>query len=216
MLQRVHPLLVSLKLGGGIVERLLREHALRHQAAGALQRNLVIGQRRPGFIEIVLGLLNFLGTRSVLQFLEVSPGIRSRAAGLIVLGAEFVVFQAHQDLAFFDFVALFHADPLHPARHFGIQVDLVMGHNVAAGGEHHAAHLAALRRGAHDFYFRSVVREQPVGQRDQAQQHQHRDPDKDVTARPDRRFALAAAARRAIDSQALQVFVFCVNRHSFL
>ena len=189
---------------------------MRHQAAGAVESNLVVDQRGPGFIEIVLGLLNFLGTRSVLQFFEISLGIRSRAAGLIVLGAEFVVFEAHQDLAFFDFVALFHADPLHPAGHFGIQVDLVVSHNVAAGGEHHAAHLAALRRGAHHGHFRSVVREQPVGESHHAQQHQHRDPDKNVTARPGRRFALAAAARRAINSQAAQVFVFCVNRHIFL
>ncbi len=131
----------------------------------------------------------------------------------VVLGAEFVIFQAHQDLAFFDLVALFHADPLHPAGHFGIQVDLVVGHNVAAGGEHDAAHVAALRRRAHHFHFRRVVREQAIGDRNNSQQHQHRDPDEDVAAGPDWRFALATGARRAINSQAAQVFVFCVNRH---
>ncbi len=75
LVQRIHPLLVSLKLGGGIVERLLREHAFGDQAAGTIERDLVVDQRGPGFIEIVLGLLNFLGTRSILQFFEISLGI---------------------------------------------------------------------------------------------------------------------------------------------
>ena len=216
LLQRIHPLLISFKLGGGVIEGLLREHALCREVAGAVQSNLVVGQRGSGLIEIVLRLLNFLGTRSVLQLFKISPGVIGGALGLLVLGAEFVVFEAHQDLAFFDLVALFHADPLHPARHFGIQVDLVMSHDVAAGGEHHAADLAALRRGAHHFHFRSVVREQTVRQCAMTPSSTSTAiPIENVAARPDRRLAFAAAARPAIDSQALQVFVFCVNRHMF-
>ena len=184
------------------------------QVASAIQSDLVVGQRGAGFVEIVLGLLDFLGTRAVLQFLKISPGVLRRAARLLVLGAEFVVFEANQNLAFFNLVTFFDADPLHSARDLGIQIDLVMSHNVAAGGEHYAADIGCfLRRSANHFHFRSVVRKQAIGDRDQAQQHHQPDPDEDVAARPDGRFAFAAGARVAINAQALQIFVFSVNRH---
>ena len=50
----------------------------------------------------------------------------------------FVVFQAHQHLAFVHAVALIDADPLHLADHLGGQFDLVRGHDIAGGVEHHA------------------------------------------------------------------------------
>ena len=93
-------------------------------------------------------------------------GISGRAPGLCVLGPEFVILKADQDLALFDLVALFHADPLHPARDFGIQVDLVMGDDVTGGGKNHASDIVALLRGsAHHFHFRNVLREQAVDHR---------------------------------------------------
>jgi len=49
----------------------------------------------------MLRLLNFLGTRSVLQFFKISAGIFCRAFRLFILGTEFIIFQTYQDLAFF-------------------------------------------------------------------------------------------------------------------
>src|SRR5580704_2847211 len=214
--QRVRALLVGLELGGGVIESLLREHALGHQVAGAVEGDLVVDQRGPGFVKIVLSLLNFLGTRTVLQFFQIGARILGGAPGLFILGAEFVIFEADQDLIFFNLVSLFDADPLHSPRDLGVQIDLVVGHNVAAGGENHAANFGVLRRGADHFYFRHVAREQTIADCRQAQQQQQADSREDIAARPDGRFAFASAPSRAVDSQALQVFVFSVNRHAYL
>jgi hypothetical protein len=72
---------------------------------------LIIGQSGSGFIQVMLRLLNFLGTRSVLQFFKISAGILGRAFRLFILCAEFIIFQPYENLAFFDVVTLFHADP---------------------------------------------------------------------------------------------------------
>ncbi len=73
--QRVYPLLVRVKFRRGIIQGLSREHTLRDQIVGAIQGDLVIDQRGFGFVEIVLGLLNFFRARSILQFLKVSPRV---------------------------------------------------------------------------------------------------------------------------------------------
>ena len=109
---------------------------LRRQFFGAIERQLVIDQRGARFIQIVLRLLNFFRSRAVLQFIEIGPRIFDSAPGLFVGRAKFIVFQPHQDLAFFDLVAFFHADPRQTASHLGIHVDRVVGHDVAGGGEH--------------------------------------------------------------------------------
>src|SRR6185369_3310092 len=199
LVQGIHPLLVSFKLGRRIIQGLLRQHTFGDQAASTIERDLVIDQGGPGFLQIVLSLLNFLGTGSILQFFEISVGILGGAIRLFELSAEFIILQAHQDLAFLDLVALLYANPLHPACHFGIQVDLVVGHNVAAGRENDSPYVAALRGRTHHFYFWDVVRKQTVRDRNHSQQNQNRNPDEDVAASPDRRFALATGARRAID-----------------
>ena len=49
------------------------------------------------------------------------------------MGAIFVVFQAHQHLAGFHFVAFFDSDPGHFADDFRSQLDFVRGDDVAGG-----------------------------------------------------------------------------------
>src|ERR1017187_10942377 len=90
-----------------------------------------------------------------------------------------------------------------------------MSHDVTRGRKHRAAYVGVLRRCARHFHLGHVAGQQPVGQDGQAQQGYDRDPNHNVAPRPGRRSSVARAARRAVDSQALQVFVFCVNRHTY-
>ena len=114
----------------------------------------------------MLGLLYFFRPGSVLQFQKIGAGVCGGSICLLVLRPEFVIFQTNQNLALVDLVPFFHADPLHPASNFGIQVDLVMRDDVSAGGEHHTADFATLCRGANDFDFWGVVRKQAIAGRD--------------------------------------------------
>ena len=79
--------------------------------------------------------------------LRVSIGGFFSLVGLIVLGAEFLILQTNQDLAFFHFVALFHPNPGDTARDLGVYVDLVVSDDVSAGGKHDTAGIAAFGSG---------------------------------------------------------------------
>src|SRR5580698_759403 len=88
-----------------------------------------------------------------------------------------------------------------------------MGHDIARGRKHRATYVAALRGSARHFYLRHVARKKTVDQGGQAQHGYDGDPNHNVAARPGWRFSIACAALGAVDSQALQIFVLCVNRH---
>src|SRR5579863_3906395 len=109
-----------------------------------------------------------------------SAGVLSGTLSLLVLGTEFIIFQTYQDLTFFNVVSFFHADPRDSAGHFGIQIDLVVSHDVAAGGKDHAADIATLGRGANHVDLRRIVRQQAVGSGYHTQQNEDSDSDKDV------------------------------------
>jgi hypothetical protein len=57
------------------------------------------------------------------------------------------------------------------------------------------------------------MREQAVGHGHNSKHNQQTNSNEYVTPSPDGRLTFTASSRAAIDSQALQVFVFCVNRH---
>ena len=57
------------------------------------------------------------------------------------------------------------------------------------------------------------MRKKAVGHGRNAKHNQQTNSNEYVTPRPDGRLAFTAGSRAAIDSQALQVFVFCVSRH---
>ncbi len=149
----------------------------------------------------------------MLQLLKICPGVIGCAFGLLILRAKFVIFETDQDLAFADFVSFFDANPFHASRDFGIEIDLVVGNNVSRGGKNYAPNVAGLRRGAHHFYFRHVMREQAVSRRRDAKNYQQRNSDQYVAPRPER--GLAIALRLAVNAQALQIFVFGIDRHRF-
>ena len=164
-LQRIRALLIGFELGGRIIESLLRQHALIGQVASAIQNNLVVGQRGPGLRKIVLRLLNFFGTGAVLQLLVIGARVLRCSVGLLILRTELIIFQTDQNLAFFDLVALLHANPLYPACDFGVQVDLVMSHDVPGGRKNDAAKVAVLSGSTSDFDFGSIGGQQSVHQR---------------------------------------------------
>src|SRR5437667_291063 len=144
------------------------------------------------FPRILFRLLNFFGTGALLPLLVIGPRVLRCSVGLLILPTELIIFQTDQNLAFFHFVALFHANPLHPACDLGVHVDLVMGHDVAGGREHDAAKVAILGGSTSDLDFGSVGRQQSIHQRGKAQQRHNRDADNDVTLGPRRWFAFAA------------------------
>ena len=107
-----------------------------------------------------MGLLHFFRPRSVLEFVQEALRALVRAPCLFVHGAEFLVFQPHQDLAFFHFVAFFDADPGQASCDLRVHVDLVVSDDVSGRGKHRGtALLGDLRRfgrGARNFDFGSL------------------------------------------------------------
>jgi len=90
----------------------------------------------------------------------------------------------------------------------------VVRNDVAAGREHHTAHIAAaFGRGSHHFHLGRRGREHPIRHGGDAQQYHHGNSAHDVAARPRRRLALRIIAMRAVDAQALQISVFSVDSH---
>ena len=206
-LERIHALLRGVVLGGGVVQILLGHDALIEKIAGASESDFVVLGGSAGFGEIVVGLLNFFGTGSVLLFEKAGFGALVGSASLFVLGAVFVVFEADEYLTFFYFVAFFDADPSDAAGDFGVHADFVVGDDVSAGGEDGAAGgVAAFGDGAGDFDFGSFGGEGAVGEGGDSEQDDDGDSAEDDAARPGGRFS-ATVAQRVVDAQAAEVVV---------
>ena len=101
----------------------------------------------------------------MLQLLVIGARVLRCSVGLLILRTELIIFQTDQNLAFFDLVALLHANPLYPACDFGVQVDLVMSHDVPGGRKNDAAKVAVLSGSTSDFDFGSIGGQQSVHQR---------------------------------------------------
>src|SRR5258708_20000944 len=122
-----------------MVQILLRGNSLRKQIARAAQIELVVHGGCPRFREIVIRLLNFLRTRAMFQLRQARLVALDHTSRLLILSAEFLVLEPHQNLSLFYLVAFFHADPSHSARHLGIHADFVMSHTVSPPRKHRAA-----------------------------------------------------------------------------
>ena len=143
----------------------LDDNSLRKQIARAVQIDLVVHRGCPRLRQIVIRLLNLFRARTMLILQQTCLETLHRASSLFVLGAEFLILQAHQNLSFFYLVAFFHANPGHAARDLRIHADFVMGDNVSARRKHGAARdVTAFRRGPRDFHFRCVRGERAVRQ----------------------------------------------------
>ena len=89
----------------------------------------------------------------MLQLLELRSSTIGRAARLVILCFELLIFQTNQHLTFLDLIALLDADPGNTAGDLGISFDSVMRNNVAGCGQDNtAANVATLRCRAN--YFR--------------------------------------------------------------
>src|SRR6266849_3848046 len=66
LLQRMDFLLVGLILRRGVIECLFGEDTLSCQVASTIERNFVVRRGSAGLSQIVLGLLDFLGTGAIL------------------------------------------------------------------------------------------------------------------------------------------------------
>ena len=140
----------------------------------------------------------------MLKFCQARLGTFISTFGLFVQSAEFLFFEANNNLSLFDFVAFLDADPRYAPGDFRVDVNLVMGDNVPGSGKHSRApaRIARFRSSARRFDFRRVGGEHPVSQRSQSQQYDQGDPAHDEASRPGRRFA-AAVAHGMIDAQVL-------------
>ncbi len=121
-----------------VIQRLLGHDTLRHQRLGAVQSDLSVFQIRLSLVNIGPRDRDFLGTRAVFQFRQPGLQVGQLPFHLVKLGAILVVFQAHQHLAGFHFVALLHADPRHAAHHLGGHLDPVSGHDITCCVQNHA------------------------------------------------------------------------------
>ena len=93
------------------------------------------------------------------QLAEACPRALHCSFGLLILGKEFLIFQANQNLALFYFVAFFHANPGNTASDFGIHVNLVVSDDITAGREHNPTDVAILGGSASYLNFRDIGRE---------------------------------------------------------
>src|SRR5215469_11976640 len=91
-----------------------------------------------------------------------------------------------------------------------------MRNNIPAGGKNNSTYIIVLSSGARGFYFRNIAGKHPPGNRNNPQQDNHCDSNDDETLCPWRTIAFAGVAGAAVDTQALKVFVFCINRHTSL
>ena len=96
----------------------------------------------------------------MLQLLQLGTSAIGGSTSLIILRTEFLIFQANQDLTFFNLVTLFNADPRHAAGDFGVRFNFVMGNYVAGRGEHHpASDVGPFDSSTNDFHFRGAAHE---------------------------------------------------------
>ena len=141
-------------------------------------------------------------------------GALYHASRLIVLRPEFLIFQTNQNLPFFNLVAFFYAYPRHAAGDFGIGLNLVVRDDIAGGGKDGCAgSAAAFCGGACDLDLMDIAGKQAISEHGQAQQRHDDNSNSDDAPGPRRRLSTFGALR-AVDTKALQVVVFSVNRHN--
>src|SRR6266446_4544082 len=160
----MHALLAGLVLRRRIIESLPGENSLLDQVLCTVQRGLVIRGGSARLAQIVFRLLNFLRPRAILQLQKLGAGAFRSACCLLVLRAEFLIFQTDKNLAFFDAVAFLHANPSYAACDLGVSLYLVMSHDVAGGGKNDARGGIAtvFHGGPGGLDFRSIGREQAI------------------------------------------------------
>src|SRR5438445_11880239 len=104
-------LLVGLILCRGVIEHLFGEDTLSCQLASTIERNFVVRRGSTGLSQVVLRLLDFLGTGAILKLLQPLFVTLHCASGLLVLRAKFLIFYAYHYLAFLQLVAFFGTNP---------------------------------------------------------------------------------------------------------
>ena len=210
----MNPLLAGFIFCACVIQRLFRNHALVKKVFRAVQVDFVIRLCCPGFAQIVRCLLDFLGTRTMLQLLELRSSTIGRAARLVILCFELLIFQSNQHLTFLDLIALLDADPGNTAGDLGISFDSVMRNNVAGCSQDNAAsNVAALRCRANYFDLWRRCEKEPIRQRHNPKQYHDDNAANDHAFRP-RGGTIADGHCRAVNPQSFKVLMFCINGHS--